>query len=154
MSNTLCEIVWLVRLLADLQVEVPSPIPLFYDNTFALHLARNHVFYERTKHIELDCDFIRQHASSGLLFPQAIASSYQPADILTKASCSGKLFQLSSNLNVLNTLHTPSLQRVIKILPICVRPSSLVDSRRLILLRRSIVSHRSDLIFHHWFTFV
>lgn len=73
MPQTTREVVWLTSLLADLQVS-KHHIPLLCDNNAALHLSRNSVFHERTKHIELDCHFARQLVVSGLLTPRYIPS--------------------------------------------------------------------------------
>ncbi|XP_019252811.1 PREDICTED: uncharacterized protein LOC109231617 [Nicotiana attenuata] len=46
------ELVWLQRLLEELTISLSSPIAVFCDSQSALHIARNPVFHERTKHIE------------------------------------------------------------------------------------------------------
>ncbi|RDX92945.1 hypothetical protein CR513_24863, partial [Mucuna pruriens] len=48
-------------LLSTLQVSCHSPTQLFCDNKPTLHIAANFVFYERIKHIEVDCHFIREN---------------------------------------------------------------------------------------------
>lgn len=47
MANTCCEDMWLVQLLQVLQFPSLLPIPLFCDNSSALHIASNPVFHER-----------------------------------------------------------------------------------------------------------
>ncbi|XP_074304226.1 uncharacterized protein LOC141638943 [Silene latifolia] len=59
MAATTCEIKWLRGLLKFLGVSVSSPAVLRCDSQSALSLARNPVFHARTKHIEVDCHFVR-----------------------------------------------------------------------------------------------
>ncbi|KAK2996941.1 hypothetical protein RJ639_024875 [Escallonia herrerae] len=72
MATTSSEVIWLVRLLHDLHIPCTSPVSLFCDNQAAIHIAANPVFHERTKHIKIDCHFIRQHIQSQVLIPQLI----------------------------------------------------------------------------------
>ncbi|XP_019260703.1 PREDICTED: uncharacterized protein LOC109238670 [Nicotiana attenuata] len=84
MSKVVAELVWLVRLLADLGMPLSSSIPVFCDSLAALHIAKNPVFYERTKHIEVDYHFIRTKLADGLISLHHVPTSSQLADIFTK----------------------------------------------------------------------
>ncbi|XP_019262539.1 PREDICTED: uncharacterized protein LOC109240364 [Nicotiana attenuata] len=79
------EVSWLVRLLGDLGLSITAPVPVFCDSQAALHVAKNPVFHERMKHIEVDCHYVRDCLSSGLISLQFVRSSAQLADIMTKA---------------------------------------------------------------------
>jgi Reverse transcriptase (RNA-dependent DNA polymerase) len=64
MASTANELTWIKQLLADLGVEVTLPIKMFCDNQAARHIAANPVFHEQTKHIEVDCHFVREKVQS------------------------------------------------------------------------------------------
>ena len=42
-------------LLTEIDFPPECPMGLYGDNKAAIHIAENVVFYERTKHIEIDC---------------------------------------------------------------------------------------------------
>nr|XP_016461374.1 PREDICTED: uncharacterized mitochondrial protein AtMg00810-like [Nicotiana tabacum] len=84
LNKLVAELTWLTRLLDDLGVERVANVSIFYDNHSALHFARNPVFHERTKHIEVDCHFLRGKLSESLIDLHPFSSSNQLADILTK----------------------------------------------------------------------
>ncbi|KAJ0532625.1 putative RNA-directed DNA polymerase [Helianthus annuus] len=85
MAVTTCEIVWLRWLLADMGATISQPTPLHCDNQSAMQIAKNSVFHERTKHIEIDCHFTRHHLQLGTISLPYVPSALQIADIFTKA---------------------------------------------------------------------
>lgn len=108
MADTCCEVTWLVNLLTSLQSPTPLPIPFYCDNKSAIYIASNPVFHERTKHIELDCHFVREKLQAGLIAPQHVSTSAQPADMFTKALSSSQLHFLRSKLGVSNPFTPPT----------------------------------------------
>ena len=60
-TATTAELIWLHWLLQDLDVDCSTATKLHYDNRRAIQIAHTYVFHERTKHIEIDCHFIRHH---------------------------------------------------------------------------------------------
>jgi len=85
MSTACSEIIWLRGLLAELGYPQTDATPLYADNTSAIQIATNPVFHERTKHIEVDCHFIRDAFDSHVISLPHITSTLQLADIFTKA---------------------------------------------------------------------
>ncbi|KAJ9567342.1 LOW QUALITY PROTEIN: hypothetical protein OSB04_003308 [Centaurea solstitialis] len=101
MAVTTCEIVWLRWLLADMGVDVSQPTPLHCDNKSAMQIAKNSVFHERTKHIEIDCHFTRQHLQLGTISLPFVPSALQIADIFTKALPASRFRFLCDKLSIL-----------------------------------------------------
>lgn len=85
MAAITCELKWLKGLLLSLGVNHDKAIPLFCDSQSALHLAKNPVFHERTKHIEIDCHFVRDALNDGLITTSYVPTGDQLADVFTKA---------------------------------------------------------------------
>lgn len=74
---TVRELQWLSYLLVDLGVNIPTPISLYCDDSVALHITKNLIFHERTKHLKLDCHIVRDHFLAGFIQPTHISSSRQ-----------------------------------------------------------------------------
>lgn len=108
MAAVVSELIWLSGLLQELNVSISAPIKLFSDSKSAIQIAGNPVFHERTKHIEIDCHFIRDKVKSGFIDPQFICSTMQLADILTKGLGTRQHDFLLSKLGVLDVFQPPA----------------------------------------------
>ena len=85
MALATCELIWLRHLLQELRFGKGEQMKLICDNQATLHIASNPVFHERTKHIEVDCHFIREKIASGCIATSFVNSNDQLADIFTKS---------------------------------------------------------------------
>ncbi|RVW78995.1 Retrovirus-related Pol polyprotein from transposon RE1 [Vitis vinifera] len=85
MALATCELIWLRHLLRELRFGKDEQMKLICDNQATLHIASNPVFHERTKHIEVDCHFIREKIASGCVATSFVNSNDQLADIFTKS---------------------------------------------------------------------
>jgi hypothetical protein len=104
MASAACELIWLKSLLLDMGITSKAPMTLFCDNQAAMHIAANPVFHERTKHIDVDCHFIRQQVQQQIITPSYIRSHDQLADIFTKVLPSVQFQQLLSKLGSIDPL--------------------------------------------------
>lgn len=77
MAATTCEVIWLLCLLKDLGINHMQAVSLHCDNQFALHLCKNPIFHERTKHIKIDCHFIREKVLSSIISPTYVHTKLQ-----------------------------------------------------------------------------
>ena len=85
MATVTSELVWLKSLLGSLGMFFNTPMHLYYDNQAALHIAKNPIFHECTKHIEIDCHFVREKLKSSGLTVSYLTTKEQPTDVFTKA---------------------------------------------------------------------
>ncbi|CAA7022560.1 unnamed protein product [Microthlaspi erraticum] len=85
MTEITSELRWLKALLLEFGIEHKEPMSLMCDSKPAIHLSANPVFHERTKHVEVDCHFVRDDIVAGLIKPIHVSTKDQLADILTKA---------------------------------------------------------------------
>ena len=80
-----CQGIWLSRLLGEMLNKEAARPKLLVDNKSAISLAKNPVFHDRSKHIEIRYHFIRECVEQGRVFIDYVRTSEQLADTLTKA---------------------------------------------------------------------
>lgn len=85
MALTTCSVVWIAQLFKELGIKNGTPISLKCDNQAALSIAVNPVHHERTKHVGVDCHFVRDKVTQGVIKPKYVPTQAQLADILTKS---------------------------------------------------------------------
>ena len=100
MRRVTAELAWLSRLLHELSVPNVTPIPVKCDSQAAIYIAKNPVFHERTKHVEIDCHFVREKLQEGIISLQLVLTTSQLADIFTKNLSSKTHYNLLSKLGV------------------------------------------------------
>jgi len=98
------ELSWLSRILYELTVTSITHILVKYDNLVAIYIAKNLVFHETTKHIEIDCHFVRQKLMEGLISLNHVPTKSQLANICTKPLTGTVHHHILSKLGV----YTPS----------------------------------------------
>jgi hypothetical protein len=102
LADTTSELLWLRWLLQDMGVTFSLATPVYCDNRSAIQIAHNDVFHEQTKHIEIDCHFVRHHLLQGSLQLHSVTSHDQFADLFTKSHPPGRFRDLVSNLKMVS----------------------------------------------------
>ena len=100
MASVTCEVIWILKILKDLNVKNPLPVKIFCDNRAAIKIAANPVFHERTKHLEIDLHLVREKLAAGVIESIWIDSQHQLADILTKGLPVAQHNFLSNKINL------------------------------------------------------
>lgn len=84
LSSATKEAIYLQKLLGEIQLHCPEKIIINGDNQGALHLVKNPIFHNRTKHIDIKFHHIRDVYKNGNIDLKYCCSSENVADILTK----------------------------------------------------------------------
>jgi len=115
LASAVSELVWLLGMLKEVGADIKLPVQVYSDSKAAIQIAANPVYHERTKHIEIDCHFIRERLQQGLIKIDYLPTQEQPADILTKGLSRIQHEHLVSKLGVLNIFTPPSLKGSVEI---------------------------------------
>nr|GEX18021.1 retrovirus-related Pol polyprotein from transposon TNT 1-94 [Tanacetum cinerariifolium] len=99
LTGAMKEAIWLRGLLEELSVEL-NTVAVNCDNPDAIHLSRNHVFHERTKHNNVRCHFIREVLEVKTVKVLKVSTEHNAADALTKVVPGLKLQYCLELMNV------------------------------------------------------
>ncbi|PKU79142.1 Retrovirus-related Pol polyprotein from transposon TNT 1-94 [Dendrobium catenatum] len=102
LASATADTIWLKRLLMEFGVPHPDPVDVFCDNMSTIALANNPVFHARTKHIEIDQRFIRDHILNKVIRLLPISTVDQIADILTKPLATPRFKLLRDKLTIIS----------------------------------------------------
>lgn len=97
-------------MIKELGVDVTLPVKVYNDSKAALQIAANPFYHERTKHIDIDCHYIREKIMQGVISTTYIPTIDQPADLLTKSLFRMQHEVLSSKLGIKNIFRAPNLR--------------------------------------------
>ena len=85
------------------------PTQLWCDNQATMHIASNSVFHEYTKHIEIDCHFVRENIQLRLISSSYVKTREQLGDIFTKPVCGDRVHYLCNKLGMIN-IYAPTYE--------------------------------------------
>ena len=101
------ELIWRRHLIQELRFGKDKQMKLICDNQATLYIASNPVFPKRTKHIEVDCHFIRKKIASRYMTTTFVNSSDQLADVFTKSLRGPRIKCIYNKLSAFD-LYTPA----------------------------------------------
>ena len=71
--------------LEELKMTIELPLKFYYDKKATISIAHNPVQHDRTKHIEIDCHFIKEKLDTEIICLPFVPSNQQTTGILTKS---------------------------------------------------------------------
>jgi hypothetical protein len=113
MASTARELIWINQLLRDMRLKVDKPMQIFCDNQAVRYIASNPVFYERMKHIEVDCHFVREKLQAKEIETPFIRNKDQLTDIFTKGLELRPFNENTDKLGLID-MYNPNLRRSVE----------------------------------------
>ncbi|GJZ11354.1 ribonuclease H-like domain-containing protein [Tanacetum coccineum] len=105
LASVTSEVIWILIFFKDLEIDNLLPVVLHCDSNYAIKIAVNPDFHERTKHLEIDLHFIREQILSGVIKTVKVDSTNQIAEILTKGLDTLQHNELVKKLRMFDIYH-------------------------------------------------
>ena len=86
--------------MAELHSPLAKSTLVYCDNVSAVYLSTNPVQHQRTKHVEIDLQFVRDRVAIGDVRVLHVPTTSQFADIFTKGLPSSTFSEFRSSVNV------------------------------------------------------
>ena len=83
-AHGICEVLWIKRVLEELKIRIHPLAMMYCDNKATISISYNPVHHDRTKHVEVDCHFIKEKIEQREICLTYVPSKSQIADVLTK----------------------------------------------------------------------
>ncbi|KAE8728448.1 hypothetical protein F3Y22_tig00004355pilonHSYRG00008 [Hibiscus syriacus] len=99
-TSCVCHAIWLRNLLKEIGLIQEEPTKVCVDNKSAIALAKNPVFHDRSKHIDIRYHYIRECVARKDVEVEYMKSQDQVADIFTKPLTSEDFLRLRNLLGV------------------------------------------------------
>ena len=99
-ATAACQVVWLRRLLGELTGAEAHPPALMVDNQPTIALAKNPVLHDRSKHIDIKFNFLRDCVDGGQIVIEFVKTGRQLADVLTKPLGRLRLMELKKMIDM------------------------------------------------------
>ena len=102
LSSATQEAIWLRRLMKDLGNITDKPTTIFQDNQGAIELAKNDIYHNRTKHIDICHHFVCERVFSEEIKVIYCPSDSMVADIMTKGLPKSSFEKLRREIGIQN----------------------------------------------------
>ncbi|GJT68984.1 ribonuclease H-like domain-containing protein [Tanacetum coccineum] len=76
-ANVVAETAWIQNLLLELHAPLSTATLVYCDNVSDVYMSTNPVQHQRTKHIEIDINFVREYVASGQVRVLHVPSRFQ-----------------------------------------------------------------------------
>ena len=101
LKEAIIKYLYLISVIKQLNINNKEKFHLFTDSLSAIELANNPEHHAKTKHIDIQYHFVREHVTNNTIQLSHISTKEQLADVLTKA-LSGPTFKyLVRQMNLL-----------------------------------------------------